>query len=390
MIKYVISDHRCTGCGVCEAVCRKQAISMENDAFGFWYPKIDEAKCVECGKCLMKCPVYGEWNAMFMYENPISYAGHNLNAAVRFISSSGGVFSAIVESILERGGVIYGAAYRDDLTVEHIRIADHSDLYKLEGSKYVQSKIRRELYQMLEQDLNEERLVLFSGTPCQTAAVSSYFGKYNNLVTVDVICHGVPSPASWKDYLFETRKYGAVQSVNMREKSHGWNHFHMVISYEDGHKTDTWFNDDPWGKSFVRNLFLRESCYNCEFKEKIRSADISLGDFWEAARGIHTEFDDGDQGTSVILVNSPKGQEIIDSIVNCKLEEIPYEWISDKTYAIARSSHRSPNRERAFRMLKKGLPFSKVVKKCTKTSFSTRVIRKIKWMLGKGKRETIR
>jgi hypothetical protein len=167
----------------------------------------------------------------------------------------------------------------------------------------------------------------------------------------------------------------------MRSKKYGWNKFHMIIQYENGACDDSWFNDNPWGKSFVRNMFLRESCYNCKFKEYIRCADISLGDFWEAARGEHTEFDDNDKGTSVVLINSEKGEKAF-RVLDCYSSEIPYEWIPEKTYAVYKSSERNEKREKAFADLSTKT-FSKVVDKYVNVKFSTRVKNKIKRIVKK-------
>ena len=382
MQKRISADSRCTGCNMCVSVCPEQAISLSTDAFGFWYPLIDNSVCIDCGACSRLCPVYGV-DVDERFNEPVAYAGWNTHDEIRKNSSSGGVFTALGEFILNMGGVLYGAAYVDDLSVEHIRVSSPEKLYRLQGSKYVQSLIRPEIYESLKRDLEAGMPVLFSGTPCQTAGVESLFGKYNNLVTVDVVCHGVPSPASYKAYLQEVSSRGKVAGINMREKSHGWDKFHLVVYFENGNKSDLWFNDDPWGKSFVRNLFLRESCYACEFKKYKRCADISLGDFWEAARGEHREFDDNDKGTSVVLVNSEKGIKLIEALSGCNLQSISYEWIPERTYAVARSSARNPNREKAFQSLQDGKRFSSVVESCTRTSYFRRVINKTKRMLGR-------
>lgn len=376
MAKRIEVNRRCTGCNMCISVCPKQAILLKIDEYGFWYPEIDEESCINCGLCNKICPVYGK-NINSRFGEPITYAGWNRNEEVRERSSSGGLFTAIAEGVLMCGGVIYGAAFTELFSVEHRRITSLEELNKLQGSKYVQSLIKPELYITLENDLKSGKQVLFSGTPCQTAAINNWFGDYENLLTVDVICHGVPSPYVWQKYLEELSQQGMLKKINMRDKTTGWNKYHMVITYENGEQDDKWFNDNPWGKSFVSSLFLRESCYSCEFKEYVRTSDISLGDFWEAARGIHRELDDNDKGTSVILVNSPKGKEIIEKLTDCNIVNIPYEWIPDRTYAVVRSSARNVFREKAFNKLNKKKNFTWVVKKYTKASLKHRVVGKI-------------
>ena len=377
MEKRIKADKCCTGCNACVAFCPEQAIFLKNNEEGFWYPIITEKACVSCGICKKICPVYGE-KANRLFNPPIAYAGWNRNEGIRFRSSSGGMFSAIAESIIIRGGVIYGAAYTDNFSVEHIRVTTSNNISKLRGSKYVQSLITTEVYRQLAQDLFSGSDVLFSGTPCQCAAVKNRFKEFPNLITVDVICHGVPSPSCWKVYLDEVCRKANITDINMREKSCGWNKFHMVITYNNQTIDDRWFNDNSWGKSFVKNLFLRESCYACNFKEYIRCSDISLGDFWEAARGKHREFDDHDKGTSIILVNSDKGKEIIEHLSGCVIEKIPYDWIPERTYAVLKSSERNINRKKAFRMLSHGKGFTDTVNMCIYTNFIHKIINKVR------------
>ena len=371
---HIKADKRCTGCNICTIVCPKHAIELLISEEGFWYPSVNK-ECVNCGKCIATCPVYGEKPKYF--KEPISYAAWNDDDDVHLKSSSGGIFSLLAENVLKKNGIVYGAAYTEDCSVQHIRISSIDDIEKLRGSKYVQSFISKEIYSALSADISSGRSVLFSGTPCQVAAVNKLLGSYNNLLTVDVVCHGVPSPKAWKSYLREISQESDVQKVDMRYKKHyGWNKYHMLVWFQNGDVDDQWFNDNLWGKSFVHSLFLRNSCYECEFKEYIRNADISLGDFWEAARGTHREYDDNDKGTSVILVNSVRGQEIINHLHGCKLQRIQYEWIPARTYAVERSSARNEKREIAFAELD-SKDFSAIVKKYTKPDTISRIKRKI-------------
>lgn len=190
----------CTGCHACAAKCPKQCIKMISDTEGFWYPQIDEEECINCGLCERVCPII----TPIKFEDPFSpmaYACYNRDEKVRLASSSGGIFTLIAEAVLKQGGVVFGAGFDEDFNVCHQCVERVEDLDKLRMSKYVQSKIG-ETYREAENFLKENRLVLFTGTPCQIGGLKAYLGKsYDNLITQDIICHGVPSPMVWEDYL---------------------------------------------------------------------------------------------------------------------------------------------------------------------------------------------
>ncbi|MCD7954220.1 MAG: polysaccharide pyruvyl transferase family protein [Lachnospiraceae bacterium] len=380
MVKRIEVDSRCTGCNICVSSCPTQAISLITTHEGFWYPTVNEDLCVECGKCRAVCPVYGKKDSEGFFA-PISYAGWNKNVDEHMNSSSGGLFSVIARLVLKQGGTVYGASYMEDFSVRHIRVDIEEGLTKLRRSKYVQSFISIELLDQIKSDLKSGQTVLFSGTPCQAAAVNRMFPGYSNLLTVDVVCHGVPSPKAWRSYLDEViSQKGKIISVNMRKKAIGWKKIFLSTQFSDNSIEECWFNDNPWGSSFVKNLFLRESCYYCEFKEQIRCSDISLGDFWEAARGCHKEFDDDDRGTSIVLVNSLKGKKVIEEVLQegqCFLKNIPYHWIPKNTYAVVKSSSENPKRDQAFEMLDK-YSFSTVLNKVSKVSAGRKVLHSIR------------
>lgn len=376
MINRIKIDDRCTGCNACIGICPKGAIKLECSSEGFWYPVISE-KCIDCGKCKQICPVYGE-KQKIGFNKPKVYAAWSNDEENVKRSSSGGIFSCLAKRIIDQEGVVYGAAFVKDWKVEHIRVDDKEDVIRLQGSKYVQSFINPNIFKTIKKDLYSGRKVLFSGTPCQTAAVGNVLGHNSKLLLVDVVCHGVPSPKAWEEYLNEIKEKDQIDSIYMRTKHCGWNRYHFLINYSNGEKIDEWINKNDYGKSFIKNLFLRKCCSKCEFKEPLRNADISLGDFWEAARGTHREFDNDDKGTSVVLINSTKGEEAFKDIQNeCFAKQIPYEWVPEKTYAIERSSEENSNRKKAFSKLGK-VKFSVIVKRYTQKTFIQRVIGKIK------------
>lgn len=387
MGKKINIDDRCTGCNICVSLCPADAIALKISDEGFWYPSVNQNKCVECGKCLNGCPVYGGKDEK-NFSSPVSYAGWNKDIEEHLNSSSGGVFSLLARAFLEEGGAVYGAAYSDNFKVEHIRIDAVTELDRLRRSKYVQSYISKELLHSLKKDIDSGKKVLFSGTPCQVAAVNKIYSQCDNLLTVDVVCHGVPSPKAWDSYLNEIiSKHGEIKAINMRKKTSGWKKIFFQTEYSDGLVEESWFNDNVWGESFVKNLFLRKSCYKCEFKENIRCSDISLGDFWEAARGVHKELDDHDRGTSIILINSEKGKQAFDKLKSkdvCFFKNIPYHWIPKNTYAVTKSSSFNPKRDQAF-MLLDAESFSKVIEKVSGESGRFKAVQtakaKVKWII---------
>ncbi len=299
------------------------------------------------------------------FMEPVAFAGWILDDEIRYHSSSGGVFTSLARFMLKNGGVVYGAAYAEDLSVCHVRIDSEDQLYKLRGSKYIQSRIQ-DIYKEVVRDLENEVNVLFSGTPCQTAAMNNIVTDKvlrDRLVTVDVLCHGVPSVLAWESYLDEVRsKTGLdIVAVNMRDKSRGWAEGCVRLSLSNGEDYVESYRKGIWGPAFFTNLFLRGSCYNCHFKKKIRRADFTLGDFWAACREEEfKKYDDNDKGTSIILINSLKGQDYIQKINDCYFESIPYECLLKGQYVLYKSSSRNYFRTWAFESLGK-IPFSQIV-----------------------------
>lgn len=296
----------CCGCGACFNTCAKGAISMVENHEGFKVPVVDAEKCTNCGMCVKVCPALNEKRANFV--NPDCYAAQAPDN-IRAISSSGGVFTPLAEKILERGGFICGAAFREDWTVHHIIINKKEDLTKLRGSKYVQSDTE-DCFKRIKALLKDGKWVLFSGTPCQVAGLYTYLGKeYDTLLTVDIFCHGAPSPGVWKRYLKENYKPGSIANVNFRDKTAiGWSCSHVAITLQNGKKEVS----NNYTKWFHSSIILRPSCENCKFNKLPRPADISLGDWWGISK-INPTLNDG-RGLSNVLLNSPKGKELYESI----------------------------------------------------------------------------
>ncbi len=306
----------CSGCGVCKAVCNENAVTMQPDSYGFCYPQIDTKRCVLCGKCRSNCHFINKSVSRNLFESV--FAVQSKDSEVLKKSQSGGLFAELAKSILNSGGTVYGAAFNDLFEVCHIRIESAKRLYKLQGSKYVQSKTE-DIFRTVKDDLDNGMQVLFSGTPCQVAALYSYLGQKNELLyTVDIVCHGVMAPSLWKNYLdFIKKKYGEITRADFRDKSFGWQvHNETFIIGKQKIKKNI------YRKIFYKNVLLRPSCYSikndryitaCKYAGMSRVSDITIGDFW----GIKNEtafFKNPDLGISLCIINNQKGNCLFEMI----------------------------------------------------------------------------
>ena len=309
----------CTGCYACANACPKSCIHMKTDREGFWYPRFDPDQCIRCGRCVNACPVLSEIPNSKTEKDIRVYAVTHQDESIRMNSSSGGAFTALAETVLEQGGVVFGAAFTKNFDVHHIYVETAEDLAKLRGSKYVQSKIG-DTFKQAEKFLKEGRPVYFSGTACQTSGLIGYLGRdYDNLYTQDLICHGVPSPMVWRKYLeyHQTLERSGIKRIFLRDKAHGWHNWHVAIDFNNGtHYTQSQFQDKMI-VSFLRGKCSRPCCYDCRFKQKCRTADFTLADYW-GIQEIAPELDD-DKGISSCYVNSPKAQKLFD-IARTRLE----------------------------------------------------------------------
>ena len=313
----------CTGCHACVSICPQKCIVMEDTVEGFKFPVLNIAECIQCHQCEDVCPILHEQEKS---QHTQAYAMKNRNEAERKYSTSGGVFPLLAEYVLDHGGIVFGAAYDENLEVRHIAVSDRSKLFLLQGAKYVQSIIGTAFIEV-EKELKAGRSVLFSGTPCQCAGLKLFLGKsYNNLLLVDLICHGIPSPKVWQAYIdYRSLKENNGQrpiNINMRSKVSGWSRYGYSVEFDygDNHITRIHNSRDLFMKAFVGNICLRVSCSDCVTKGVERCTDFTLGDYW----GIwdqHPEFDDN-QGTSVVFVHSEKGETILKQLKE-KMEYLP-------------------------------------------------------------------
>lgn len=314
-----ISDkHNCCGCNACAQKCPKQCISMFEDEEGFLYPKVDLEKCIDCHLCEKLCPCL---NKLESKEPFVCYAAKNNDERIRRESSSGGIFTAIAEKIIENSGVVFGACFDDCWQVVHSYVEKKEGLAAFRGSKYVQSKIG-DSFRQVEDFLSKGCVVLFSGTPCQISGLNHFLNKeYDNLLTIEVVCHGVPSPKIWREYL-KALKLPRIGSISYRDKSTGWRGYSFSVKDIEGnfiYKRRA--SDDKYMLAFFRNLILRPSCFNCPSKAGRSCADITLADYW-GIEHIVPYMDDG-QGTSFIGVNTEKGNAFIRGL-NLHIEQTDY------------------------------------------------------------------
>ena len=306
-----LADHiHCTGCTACASICPRDAITMERDREGFAYPVVDPERCVRCGRCTAVCPVLHTREPAPL---PAVFAAWNRDDAIRKDSTSGGVFTALADYILESGGVVFGAAFDGKQHLRHIACFRKEELWRLRGAKYVQSDLG-ETFRTVKKAL-ETRQVLFSGTPCQVDGLYRFLGgRPENLTTCDLVCHGVPSPGVWEDMArsIETRKHKALQAVRFRNKVTGWKDSHFTTVYDDGTVDSAPLFATEYGRAFGRALFLRPSCYRCPYTSMTRPGDFTLGDFW----GLRPDElpEQQEKGISLLMVNTPHGSHLFDQL----------------------------------------------------------------------------
>lgn len=337
----ILDKHKCCGCNSCVQACPKSCISMLADSEGFLYPKVDVTACVHCCKCERVCP---ELQSLQEHLPEDVWAATNPDEEVRLSSSSGGVFSAIAEKVLNDGGAVFGAAFADDWSVRHICIERTEDLHLLRGSKYVQSLVG-DAFSQCHKLLREGREVLFSGTPCQIAGLRLFLHKdYPNLTTLDFVCHGVPSPKVWQSYLIGVAgKKKTFESISFRSKPDGWKNYCMKLtlhaevsascssSVKNSISTEP-FHRNAYMQSFLCNVNLRPSCYACPAKSGRSGSDITLGDFW-GIQHIQPSLDD-DKGLSLVIPQTEKGEVLFRSLKLDDVTSFPFEQVVEHNISL--------------------------------------------------------
>ena len=369
------SSEACTGCSACVSICPKDCIRMVEDREGFLQPKIDRKKCIECHKCEKTCPILNPLTIPADFETK-AFAAINKDEEVRMRSSSGGVFYALAKWTIDRGGVVFGARFDQDWEVMHDYAETMNDIISFMGSKYVQSRIG-DSYNRAKTFLEEGRWVLFSGTPCQLGGLRAFLGKeYEKLFQVDVICHGVPSPAVWRSYLREAFGKEKILSVSFRDKKEGWLSFQCVTTTTIIKEFREHQMENPFFRGFLKNVYLRKSCYNCQFRTYRRKSDITLADYWGVDRLCPEMFDD--KGTSVVFAHTAKGKTVLTELGN-EVELLPQtrENATKCNPSMDRENPKDLKRQRYFRIFRL-TSFKKAQHVIDKDSLDKRVLRKIK------------
>lgn len=371
-----ISTNLCSGCKACEQACNKNAITMQVNSEGFWYPKIDEEKCNNCGLCDKLCHYKNLVESKPLYE---AYACINKNDEVRYNSTSGGAFYELAKYVISQNGCCFGCEMNSAVEAVHSYAETLEDCKKYQGSKYVQSDIGKS-YSKAKEFLNAGRMVLFTGTPCQINGLKKYLVKdYENLLTMDVVCHGVPSPKVLKKYILELEeKFGArIVDIKFRDKRENWSKSVVVVVVEGGKEYYCSKGEsNVYIQLFLKNICLRASCHNCQANGDNRLADISLADFWGVQNSYPDMFDD--KGTSLVLVNTQKGKQIFEKISdNMLVKPVDFEIAAKSNPCISSSVAPHKNRDEFFKNLDK-YSLDKLRAKYLKVPLYKKVLGKVK------------
>ena len=360
----------CNGCEICTLICPVHAIEMIEDMEGFWYPKIDEKKCIKCGKCKKIC---SNFNCNNSYIGK-AYAGYTNSKNDLKEASSGGIFYILAKYVILNNGVVFGVKYSKDLQVIHDFSETLEGCKEFRGSKYVRSDINGS-YEKVKRFLEDGRMVLFSGTPCQCNALKIYLEKeYENLITCDIICHANPSPKVFKKYIEELqiKKGKKIKKIDFRSKENGWRNQTPIIEYEDGQKEE----ENTFYRSFVKELLGRPSCHSCQFASPNRITEFTIGDLWGKDK-MNLSIDNGDLGISLFTVNNDKAEKIFLQIEN----NITYEEIKGEL-AYANNHYKNEpenkNREKFFAKIDYKTSIIEWMKKNTKESIKQKIKNKIK------------
>lgn len=297
---------RCCGCGACADICPEGAVRMVQDREGFYYPEVDRSVCMECERCRWVCPMRTRKS---VETDNLYFGAQAKRGEIRYASSSGGIFTILSQFVIEQGGSVYGAGYRENMEVAHREAKDGEQLEGIKKTKYVQSDLQG-IYVRIERELREGRWVLFCGTPCQAQALAQFLNRiYEKLILVDLVCYGVPSPGVWKDYVdyLEKRHGGKMTDFAFRDKRNADNGHTCSYRIEKKEYAEP-INRNIFCRMYFKNYILRPACHSCRFCTVNRNSDFTIGDFWGIEQ-VRPDMDDG-MGTSVVIVHTDQGKKI--------------------------------------------------------------------------------
>lgn len=360
----------CTGCHGCANACPEKCITMKEDQEGFLYPEIDVSACTGCGLCQNACLIYNYPEGSRSTE---AWACINKDESIRSQSSSGGMFTLIAEEVLEDKGVVFGAAFTEEFGLKHSYTDSVEGLKKYRGSKYLQSEIGS-TFEQVRSFLEKGTKVLFSGTPCQIAGLTAFLGKkYDNLVCIDIICHGAPSPEVFSLYKAELEKnHGAgIESFTFRCKDKGWRKYSISALFGNGKRYFADSKTDLYMRGFLQDIYLRPSCYSCRAKAMDRVSDITIADFW-GIDNIAPEMND-DKGTNLVLVHTSKGKEILEKLKkDILIKQVEPGQALQYNFAAVRSVKYNGKREEFFIEIDKYEDnISELIAKCVSPYYSS-------------------
>ena len=315
MVSLFKNSSECCGCSACASCCPKNAIRMVSDECGYLYPEVQHSLCVDCGACLRVCPFSTEVSIDASFERK-AWAVKNRSDGERVSSSSGAVFIELAKDVIARSGVVYGVRQDDDHAAVHDRAETLAEARLFQGSKYVQSN-KSDTFKSVKSDLIAGRLVLFSGTPCEVAGLRQYLGRLSdNLITVDIICHGTPGSRYLEEHFdnLEKKYHSKIKKMTYRNKEYGWRNQEIWIQFENGSVYHCPIWEDEFYRLFTGNYLLRDSCYSCPFASLDRPGDITIGDFWNIGNAA-PEFEDS-LGVSSVFLNTLKGLDLFTGVLD--------------------------------------------------------------------------
>lgn len=340
-------NEKCYGCRNCENICPKGAIEIIENQEGFLVPKIDRNKCINCGLCDKKCP-YSNFKEYSEIKKNIWYSCYSKNKEERIKSTSGGIFPPLAKYFLENNGLVCGCIWNDKMKPIHILTDDNAKIEKMRGSKYLQSDLKKVVKEIKKQI--DKKMILFTGTPCQIAAIKLYIGEHKNLYTCGLICEGVPSYKVWRKYVdvLEKKEKSKMINASFRNKEVGWDSPVARYDFENGKTKKTLsFNFDTYVIGFLQGLYYRNSCSNCQYKGNGHNSDILIGDLWGADKDLLEETDY--KGISAVILNSDKGKKLFEQVKdNFKFKNIETEKVIKYNKLLMQPIEKNPNRKNFY------------------------------------------